>query len=390
LNEDSISDSDEEIGKDPCYDKIVDLKESGCGCQRNCVDQHTVSDMYSFLLNLKEMEKSEQELLIMASLIGNIETETTQRGKKRQRSHYQFTFKGRGVCKKTFMVLFNVGKHALQNIMKHVQEHSVTPRVHKNSGRKPLKALDFETIKAVVQFLSNFADEFGIPQPAAPRGRDGDAPVYLPSDNTKVMVHQLYTDTCAQRVPPIRVVKYSTFNNIWRSCMPHIKIANPREDVCATCEMLRKLVVDSVTEEEKLESTQKLQEHVLLAQKERETYNTCVKRAREAGGNDHYVHYTFDFSQNVCIPHHARQMGPVYFTSLRKVQIFGFRIDGIPSQLNFLIDENETIGPDGSSTHGPNAVLSMIHWALETRHSHESACVIHADNCPGIIKLACN
>jgi hypothetical protein len=88
LNEDSISDSDEEIGKDPCYDKIVDLKESGCGCQRNCVDQHTVSDMYSFLLNLKEMEKSEQELLIMASLIGNIETETTHRGKKRQRSHY--------------------------------------------------------------------------------------------------------------------------------------------------------------------------------------------------------------------------------------------------------------------------------------------------------------
>ena len=30
----------------------------------------------------------------------------------------------------------------------------------------------------------------------------------------------------------------------------------------------------------------------------------------------------------------------------------------------FLIDENETIGKDGASSHGPDAVISMIDWAL--------------------------
>ena len=144
---------------------------------------------------------------------------------------------------------------------------------------------------------------------------------------------------------------------------------------------------DSVSEEEKLDTTDNLRQHVLTAQKERETYNTCIRRAKDTYGDDevdNYVHYTFDFSQNVCLPHHSRQMGPVYFTSLRKVQIFGFRIDGIPIQLNFLIDENETIGPDGTYSHGPNSVISMIHWAMETRYSRKSACAIHADNCPGL------
>ncbi|KAJ8313805.1 LOW QUALITY PROTEIN: hypothetical protein KUTeg_008366, partial [Tegillarca granosa] len=77
-----------------------------------------------------------------------------------------------------------------------------------------------------------------------------------------------------------------------------------------------------------------------------------------------YKHYTFDFSQFVSIPHHARQMGPVYFITPRK--IFGFRIDIIPKQLNFLIDEHETIGKDGTQTSGPNAVISIINWSLES------------------------
>ena len=74
-------------------------------------------------------------------------------------------------------------------------------------------------------------------------------------------------------------MKYSTFNNIWRACVPHIKIASPREDVCATCERLRKDVSDALEEEEKLASAEALRQHIITAQKERDAYNKCVKRA---------------------------------------------------------------------------------------------------------------
>ena len=149
----------------------------------------------------------------------------TQRGKKRQRCHYDFTHLGEKICKTTFMTVYDVGKHALQNIIKHVQENGVVPRQHKNTGRRPTNSLCFDDIRSAIQFICNYSEEVGLPHPAAPRGRDGDAPVYLPSNSTKIAVHRAYADSCAAVTPPARVVKYSTFINIWRSCVPHIKIA---------------------------------------------------------------------------------------------------------------------------------------------------------------------
>ena len=32
-----------------------------------------------------------------------------------------------------------------------------------------------------------------------------------------------------------------------------------------------------------------------------------------------YAHYTFDFAQCVYIPHHTRQVGPLYFKTPRKI-----------------------------------------------------------------------
>ncbi|KAJ8310148.1 hypothetical protein KUTeg_012013 [Tegillarca granosa] len=102
---------------------------------------------------------------------------------------------------------------------------------------------------------------------------------------------------------------------------------------------------------------------------------------------DNYKHHTFEFSQCVSIPHHATQMELVYFITQRKVQIFGFRKDGIPKQLNFLIDEHDTIGKDGTQTSGPNAVISMIDWSLESdaKTGTKFCFAIYAENCPGII-----
>ena len=42
-----------------------------------------------------------------------------------------------------------------------------------------------------------------------------------------------------------------------------------------------------------------------------------------------------------------------------KLKIFGFRIDGIPKQLNFLFDGNKTIGEDVTMTHYLNSVLPI-------------------------------
>jgi len=152
----------------------------------------------------------------MTSISSNFQSQMTQRGKKRQRCLYECTYKGAKICKSVFMAVYYVGKHALQNITKHVQEYGVIARNHQNSGRWPSKSLNYEDVCAVLHFISNYSQEVGILQPAAPRGRDGEAPVYLPIDTIKIAVHKAYQDSCVEMTPPARVVKYSTFNNIFQ------------------------------------------------------------------------------------------------------------------------------------------------------------------------------
>lgn len=77
-------------------------------------------------------------------------------------------------------------------------------------------------------------------------------------------------------------------------------------------------------------------------------------------------------------------MGPLYFLSLKKVHIFGFRVDDIPTQCYYLIGENETLGLDVTGSHGPNTVISLVHHGLNTYGYGEKECLLHADNFAGI------
>ena len=63
---------------------------------------------------------------------------------------------------------------------------------------------------------------------------------------------------------------------------------------------------------------------------------------------------------------------------MRKLKIFGFRIDGIPEQLNLLFDENKT-----TMTNCLNSVLSMIDWTMQIQGADYLTCMIHVANCLG-------
>jgi hypothetical protein len=76
----------------------------------------------------------------------------------------------------------------------------------------------------------------------------------------------------------------------------------------------------------------------------RHTSVTVNRPAQPCTSDLSKVHYTFDYSQNVTIPHHSQQMGPLYFVTGRKIQIFGVRVDSVSQQYNYLIDEDESIG----------------------------------------------
>lgn len=66
-----------------------------------------------------------------------------------------------------------------------------------------------------------------------------------------------------------------------------------------------------------------------------------------------------------------------------QVGMFGVCNDGTGMQTNYVFNEAQTIGPDGTTSHGPDTVFSLIHHYLDHHSMGEVQMYLHADNCPG-------
>ena len=95
------------------------------------------------------------------------------------------------------------------------------------------------------------------------------------------------------------------------------------------------------------------------------------------GSGPDTMHYSFDFAQQVHYPHNPLQPGPMYFKTARKCAVFGVCCEGIPRQINYLIDEASAVGK------GANTVISLLHHFLQHHRLGEVNVGLHADNCTG-------
>ena len=171
----------------------------------------------------------------------------------------------------------------------------------------------------------------------------------------------------------------------------------PRTDVCDKCERFRSQVMSAVSEQQKAVALASFSDHLQHAQRERDHYQECTTAAAEelrgaaiaappqrpCSRDLTKTHYTFDFAQLLQLPHSSRQVGPIYFKTPRKVHLFGVCNEGVPHQLNYPIDEAQTIGQNGTKSHGANAVVSLLHHYFAWFGQGEQQCVLHADNCGG-------
>ena len=98
---------------------------------------------------------------------------------------------------------------------------------------------------------------------------------------------------------------------------------------------------------------------------------------RDACSLNATIHYSFDYAQQVHIPSNPQQPGPIYFKTPRKCGIFGVICEGLPRQVNFIIDEASSTGK------GANPTISYVHYYFKKHELGETDAHLNADNCAG-------
>ena len=129
-------------------------------------------------------------------------------------------FRGREVCQDAFLYLENVTVYQLKSIRKHVTNHGVTPRIHKNKGKKPHNVFELDHYQLAHRFVED------ILQKATSTSKKN----VLPPDLTCTKLHENYKfyfeKMNLESNEQAKIMAYSTFRYFVHERFPHLKFSS--------------------------------------------------------------------------------------------------------------------------------------------------------------------
>ena len=401
-SEDEQTESDAEATAERCQDFDVSLREDdekearlidlfiaeGCKCSLGPKKQHCSQALNRETImctrnNCLEMSTIELDMLVLANLDAHRHKNVhTSKSDNTKRTPVDYYFGGNRVCKETFLFVHEIGPKRYKNLVAHFDKNGLISRMHGNTKRLPANTTSLERTKSIYNFIKNFSTIHALPLPGRlPHQFSDEKALLLPTHMTKRFVYREYCMVCTQKGE--KAVSRRKFEDLWSELLPHIANMKPATDLCDTCQNNIVKVMRSVNlpDADKSQSLKEAEVHLLLAKQERELYNTeCMRAAEEVKIHPLFpevMHLSFDFAQQIHFPNSPQQVGPLYFLTPRKCQLFGICSEGHAKRVNYLIDENDSPGK------GANCVISMLHHYLESKTNSNQDLLLHADNAVG-------
>ena len=267
------------------------------------------------------MERDERDFVVKASLIphrqnGKLTSANKKTPHERIRPSQKYYFGNQQICAKTFAFLHGLHEETVQVIGRHYDEFGLLPRVHGNKGRQPHNALSAKHLTDIVTWIKHFSEHNGFPLPGRTSNhRDSNASLLLPTSMTLKNVHNDLT--AAAREANTREISYETFRSIWKKYCPDIQFMRPATDLCHYCQKYILRVRDAINlpDEVKKQRAQEWQDHLVVADSEREQYKELIveskdafktlteeqkQRPRKANSVKIMQHISADYAQKVC------------------------------------------------------------------------------------------
>ena len=107
--------------------------------------------------------------------------------------------------------------------------NGLVSQTHGNKHRQPKNAYSFDNLIDVAQFMSNYAEEHGLSQPAA-INTNIDGHILLPFSESKQSLYSMFKDVCADNDKT--VVGLTTIRCVLQCCCPNEISMYPQRDIC--------------------------------------------------------------------------------------------------------------------------------------------------------------
>ena len=189
-----------------------------------------------------------------------------------------FRFRGVEICKRTFLFVNNISEKKYKSLVKHFKTNGNEPRQHGNVGKRPDNTTSEETVSDLLNVLDNYALEHGLNLPGRVAGHRDDRSIILSAHHTMVFVHKNYESLCMKNKEHMPV-SYIKFCQLWKTFRPYLVTANPRSDLCFTCQANVNLIVKASNEDINKKSLAMFQqeEHLRIAQEQRADYKKNIE-----------------------------------------------------------------------------------------------------------------
>ncbi|XP_036329826.1 uncharacterized protein LOC118741966 [Rhagoletis pomonella] len=376
---------------------VVDVKEeelvtkflSKDCCNNECHTLIPREMIESTRNNCLEMSKNELDLVILshieAGIMSNEKLESVYAklaGRKKygqrqdtevMRHRIQFTFYRVPVCRSFFLFVHACTTKRYENLVRHFHALGVTVRQHGLANKPSTHPKSFKPadIEKAVKFMESIADLMALLLPGRlPKFKDFRI-MKLPSSETKSSIYRKYISSLSD--DELKMSNCS-FRRIWSKYPPHVTVMKPADDLCDVCRgnTISIAQAKGVTDIERAQKLNQFLDHLHRARNQREYYQSWCRNTGPTA-----VVLSFDFAQTVHYPVSPQQPGTAYFKATKKCGVFGITDEKQKVQYNYMIDEKDDVGK------GPNCVVSILHYHLQTYYKDIETLVLFCDNCVG-------
>ena len=255
---------------------------NGC-CHGNCLQQYEVGELEDLCRQGRSLSGERRRLHLYALYSGFLSIDVPRKKRRgddgggapaeadwktRPRNSYEITFFGKIICVKALCAIFGVSIRTIARIQAGLADGIIIPV---DSLRGTKTGHHFVRTAMAVEFILNFGNIHGHPDPTGRGSRQNEPVIYLPVHMTKADIYkQCYApEMTALNDENRKALGYKSFVAVWSEKAPIIRIRKPRTDMCDTCARLRVCGTEF-----------ELQTHLYTAQIQRTAFQDWVLQSR--------------------------------------------------------------------------------------------------------------